>query len=66
MIREKIKWLDPFTQLILLWLLVLVFILLSKKFYYTVGIIGITFIRALYMLKRKSGLILENEYPGEF
>lgn len=66
MIRERIKWLDPLTQSMVLLLIAMIFILILKRFFvgFCIGAAGI--VRGFYMLKNESGLIIENEYPGEF
>jgi hypothetical protein len=66
MIREKIKWLDPLTQSVVLLILSLIFILLLKRFLTGFSIAAIGVIRGFYMIKNEAGLIIENEYPGEF
>ncbi len=66
MIRERIKWLDPVTQAIMLILLGLIFIIITKKSFWGFVISGMGVIRGISASIKDPGLILENEYPGEF
>ncbi|GIV28693.1 MAG: hypothetical protein KatS3mg027_2507 [Bacteroidia bacterium] len=66
MIREKIKWLDPVTQGILIAILAMIVFLIMKKRFLGVVLLSTSALRLGWSIKKEPGLILENDYPGEF
>jgi hypothetical protein len=66
MIRERIKWLDPVTQGMLIAILAMIVILIMKRASAGFILLSIGGIRGFYAVKKEPGLILENDYPKEF
>lgn len=66
MIRERIKWMDPVTQVIMLMMITILIFLLSEKIKYTIFAIFAVVLRIIILKKHDPGLIIENDYPGEF